>query len=123
MAWMKAPEALMARFGESLPQAPDVQARKMFGYPAAFVNGNMFAGVFQDRIFVRVSPEEQAALETKHGPLPFEPMPGRAMKGYVRVPDEIVGGAALSALLASAFAYTAALPPKEKKEKRPKTAR
>jgi TfoX/Sxy family transcriptional regulator of competence genes len=26
---------------------PEIQQRKMFGYPAAFVNGHMFAGVFQ----------------------------------------------------------------------------
>ena len=27
----------------------------MFGYPALFVNGNMFAGTFQDKIVARLA--------------------------------------------------------------------
>jgi len=27
----------------------------VFGYPCAFVNGNMFAGLFQTELFVRLS--------------------------------------------------------------------
>jgi hypothetical protein len=45
MVWQKSPAALIARFDELLPKDPRVARRKMFGYPAAFVNGRMFAGL------------------------------------------------------------------------------
>jgi TfoX/Sxy family transcriptional regulator of competence genes len=121
MAWMKAPQSLVDLFAESLPEDPAVERRKMFGYPAAFVHGKMFAGVFQDHVFARLSPVEQSALEAAHGPLPFEPMAGRPMKGYVRAPEPVLADeAALAAFLRRGLAYTAGLPPKEKKAKTPK---
>ena len=40
--------------------------RKMFGYPCAFVNGNMFAGLFQTGLFLRLSePEREEFLRLK----------------------------------------------------------
>src|SRR5690348_7361818 len=118
MSWMKAPQSLVDLFAESLPQDPGVERRKMFGCPAAFVRGNMFAGVFQDQVFARVTPAEKADLEARYGPLPFEPMAGRPMKDYVRAPDEVIADeAALAELLARAFAHTAGLPPKVKTAK------
>lgn len=42
------PEAIAA-FEESLPTNPEVVRKKMFGMPAAFVNGNMFFGVTEAR--------------------------------------------------------------------------
>ena len=41
MAWKKAPAALIDLFGASLPDDPRIERRQMFGYPAAFVNGNL----------------------------------------------------------------------------------
>ena len=121
MVWSKASQSLVDLFVDSLPDDPSVERRKMFGYPAAFVHGNMFAGVFQGQVFARMSSSDQAALESAHGNLAFEPMPGRAMKGYVRAPDSVMADeAALAAFLAKGHAYTAALPPKEKKGRRPK---
>ena len=40
---------------------PEAQVRKMFGFPAAFVNGQMFSGLYDDYMFVRLSPEEMFA--------------------------------------------------------------
>src|SRR4051812_39755328 len=37
-----------------VPDDPRVQTRPMFGNLAAFVNGNMFTGLFGDRVFVRL---------------------------------------------------------------------
>jgi len=124
MAWTKAPQSLVELFAETLPDAPGVERRKMFGYPAAFVNGNMFAGVFQDQVFARLAPGEKAALEAVHGPLPFEPMAGRPMQAYVRAPDEVMADeAALADFLAKGLAHTAGLPPKEKTAKPAKPAK
>jgi TfoX/Sxy family transcriptional regulator of competence genes len=119
MAWTKSPQSLIDLFAESLPDDPRVERRKMFGYPAIFVGGNMCAGLFQDRMFARLSDGDAAALPG--GPKPFEPMAGRAMKGYALIPDDILADEArLAETLVKAIAFTAAMPPKEKKAK-PKT--
>lgn len=56
----------------------------MFGNLAGFVNGNMFCGLFGEDLFLRVSDGDQAKVRTQGGRA-FEPMPGRAMTGYVVV--------------------------------------
>jgi hypothetical protein len=43
--WKKVFEELATRFDATLPKAADVERRKMFGCPAAFVTGNLFAGL------------------------------------------------------------------------------
>ena len=121
MAWTKSPQGLVDLFTESLPDDPRVERRKMFGYPSVFVGGNMCAGLFQDAMFARLSPQDVAQLSEAR---PFEPMPGRPMKGYVLVPDDVLADeAALATLLAQAVAFTATLPPKEKKPKAAKRAK
>ena len=52
--WKKVPAELAARFDAALPVVADVQRRKMFGCPAAFVNGNLFAGLHENRLMVRL---------------------------------------------------------------------
>jgi len=121
MAWSKAPQALMDLFTESLPDAPGVQPRKMFGYPAAFVNGNMFAGVFGDGVFARLPPALRADFERDHGAKPFEPMPGRPMKDYLGIPEAVIADeAAFAATLGAAWTHTASLPPKVKQPAKPR---
>jgi TfoX/Sxy family transcriptional regulator of competence genes len=73
-------------FTKLVPAGPTVTLRPMFGNLAAFVNGNMFAGLFGEDLFVRLSDEESAKVR-KAGGRNFEPMPGRAMTGYVTVPS------------------------------------
>ena len=58
MKWTKSPPELVELFDEVVPSAPAVQRRQMFGYPAAFVNGNMFAGLHQSNVVLRL-PEPQ----------------------------------------------------------------
>lgn len=116
MAWAKSPQSLIDLFAESTPDDPRVERRKMFGYPAIFVGGNMCAGLFQDGMFARLAAGDRAALPG--GGRPFEPMPGRPMRDYVLVPDEIVADeGALAELIAKAVAFTATLAPKEKTAK------
>lgn len=118
MAWARSLQSLVDLFAAVLPDDPRIERRKMFGYPAAFVNGNMFAGLFQDQMFARLAPEERALLEAAHGPLPFEPMAGRPMKDYTRLPDEVLEDESeATALMARAFRWSAALPAKIKKPK------
>src|ERR1700675_4976827 len=78
-------EAAKAAFTKLVPDRPNVALRPMFGNLAAFVNGNLFAGLFGEDLFVRLSEDESIAIKGKGG-RDFEPMPGRAMRGYVIVP-------------------------------------
>lgn len=85
MTMPKPSEHAKAAFQKLVPPDPAVTTRPMFGNLAAFVNGNMFSGLFGDDLFVRVSDEDQAKIH-KQGGKAFEPMPGRAMTGYAIVP-------------------------------------
>jgi hypothetical protein len=115
MTWTKAPQALIELFAESLPDDASVQRLRMFGYPVAFVNGNMFAGLFGDSVFARMPPDRWEALERKHGANTFEPRAGRISRRYLGLPDAIVADeGALAEALTAAFVFTAALPPKVK---------
>jgi TfoX/Sxy family transcriptional regulator of competence genes len=114
-AWEKSPQSLQELFAEALPNDPRIERRKMFGYPAAFVNGHMMAGCFQDGMFARLSPSDMAERAAA-GWKPFEPMAGRPMKDYLGLPQEVLEDeAATAAILAKALSWTAAMPPKEKK--------
>jgi TfoX/Sxy family transcriptional regulator of competence genes len=96
----------------------------MFGMPAAFLNGNMFAGLHEQRFIVRLSPDDlKEALENK-GAAPFEPMPGRPMREYVVVPPSAVTVPAdLDRWLGLAFGYATSLEPKAKKARASRTSR
>jgi TfoX/Sxy family transcriptional regulator of competence genes len=115
----KSPAALVERFKEVVPNDPDIEHRRMFGYPACLINGNMFTGLFESSLFVRLGPEARDNLLQEPGAHLLEPMPGRPMKEYVVVPPAIVDDAErLSPWLKSAADYARSLPPKEKKPKR-----
>ncbi len=111
-AWKKTPPELVAAFDRALPSSPSVTRRPMFGYASAFVNGNMFAGTFQDSIVVRLGESDRAALLKLKGAAPFEPM-GRPMKEYVVVPASIVATPkALGAWIERGHRYALGLPAK-----------
>jgi len=58
----------------------------MFGCVAAFVNGDMFGGVFGNDVSVRLPEGERAQLLKEENASLLEPMPGRALKEYVIMP-------------------------------------
>ena len=89
MKMEKTPPEVAKLFDELLPADPRVERRKMFGYPCAFINKNMFCGTFAKSIIARL-PEEKRAQLIKKGWKQFEPMPGRAMKEYLVIPDEVL---------------------------------
>jgi hypothetical protein len=102
-----------------LPEDPNIERRKMFGYPCAFVNGNMFAGLFASLMFVRLPAEERLSMMTDRDAKPLEPMPGRPMKDYIVVPPALmIRETDLKALVARAMRFGASLPPKKAGGKR-----
>jgi TfoX/Sxy family transcriptional regulator of competence genes len=86
----------------------------MFGNLGAFVNGNMFAGLFGEDLFVRLPEVERAAVKRKGG-RDFEPMPGRAMTGYVVLPGTWQRSpASARTLVEKALTLARAMPAKSK---------
>ncbi|GAC1700628.1 MAG: hypothetical protein NVS9B6_14460 [Candidatus Limnocylindrales bacterium] len=120
MAWKKAPPELIERFDAAFPKAAGAQRRLMFGFPAGFVNGNLFGGIFEDRVMVRLAGDAVKGLK---GARPFEPMPGRTMTGYTELPAPVVASvASLRTWLDRAADATALLPPKAAKTPKRTTA-
>ena len=118
MKMSKPPEELIELFLAVAPDDPAVEPRKMFGQMGLFASGNMFAGVHEDAIVVRLPDEQRAELLAIPGARPFEPM-GRPMREYACVPAAMHDDrAALEKWLAAGLAYAKTLPPKEKKAKR-----
>ena len=56
MDWEKASPELSALLGEALAQI-DHEKRSMFGMPAYFIDGNLFAGVHGRNLMVRLPPD------------------------------------------------------------------
>lgn len=81
----KPDEASKEFFYAVVPDHPAVKVRPMFGNLAAFVNGNMFMGLFGPDVFVRL-PEEDRTAVAGEGGAPFEPMEGRQMREYAVLP-------------------------------------
>jgi TfoX/Sxy family transcriptional regulator of competence genes len=95
---------------------PELTVKPMFGNVSAFVNGNMYAGVFGDDLFVRLPESEGAELLKVRGARYFEPMKGRVMKGYVVLPKAWKGDEAkVKPWVSKALKSTSKLPPKPKK--------
>jgi hypothetical protein len=84
MKWRKSPQDLVDLFVSVMPGPPVVQ-RKMFGYPAGFINGNLFMSLFEDQMIFRLPESQRQELLKKEGAKIFEPMPGRPMREYVAV--------------------------------------
>ena len=95
--------------------APDITRRQMFGYPCAWIGGNMVSGLFGDDWWVRVSEPDRERLLELPGAHPLEVMPGKAMGRSVVLPAEVVASDAdLDGWLVRAIAFTRTLPPKKK---------
>jgi TfoX/Sxy family transcriptional regulator of competence genes len=109
----KSPPELVARFDAAAERFPVAQRRKMFGYPAMFVGGNLVTGLFADSWMIRLPEDDLAELLALPGATPFSPMAGRTMKGYATLPDDIVADdVSLDGWLTRAIEFGKTLPAK-----------
>ena len=121
--WRKAPQSLIDTFEAVMPGPPEVERRKMFGYPTCFVNGNLMGGLHQSDMILRLSGDDRDALLAEGG-RPFEPMAGRTMREYVAAPQAMLDDhPRLQDWIAKSLAYVSGLPPKERKPRKKKAAR
>lgn len=121
-AFKPVPPELAERFESCLPKDDLVQRRKMFGCPCAFVNGNMFAGLHEDRVVLRLASDERERTLQQGKAKPFEVM-GRTMREYVVLPSPMqLDAEEVASWISKAFAYGRALPPKIPKAPKTKSA-
>jgi TfoX/Sxy family transcriptional regulator of competence genes len=106
-------EADKDRFRTLVPAAPGVEVKPMFGNLGAFVNGNMFAGLFGAAVGVKLADADRAELAALGGE-PFGPEE-RPMGGYLTIPATLAEDQA-AAWVGRAHAHVATLPPKPTKK-------
>ena len=102
-------EADKAYFRSIVPPDPRVEVKPMFGNLGAFVNGNMFMGLFGGDVGVKLGPTDAAALLAVDGAGPFGPAE-RPMGGYVTMPVSWRGGGETARWVARSLEHVAALP-------------
>jgi TfoX/Sxy family transcriptional regulator of competence genes len=114
--WPKPSSTLVEAFAGAVQPLPGAKARKMFGCPCVFFNGNMFAGVFGDRVFFRLGPSDREDFLSLAGASQFQPMGGRPMREYVESSELMAATPAeWTPWLDKALSYVATLPPKPEK--------
>lgn len=121
--WKKSTPELVELFSAVVPGEPAEQ-RKMFGYPAAFANGNLFMSLFQEEFILRLPERARARILKIKGAHPFEPIAGRRMKEYIVAPPSVVKDeTALRKWISQSLQYAMSLPRKEKKKKSSRSRR
>jgi TfoX N-terminal domain len=109
----KSPPELIERFATVMGGYPEAERRRMFGYPAAFVGGNMATGLFADKWVVRL-PDAEIEPAKARGAAAFEPMPGKPMKAFVVVPaGDVDDDAAITAWVERGLALARSMPAKK----------
>ena len=112
-SFSKSPPELVERFGAVMDRYPAAARKKMFGYPAAFVGGNMATGLFADRWVVRL-PDAEIEPAKAGGAGAFEPVPGKPMKSFVVIPAaDVDDDSAIDTWVERGLAHAASLPPKK----------
>src|SRR5437660_10521962 len=105
----KPSDADRARFQSLVPDDTRVDVKPMFGNLGAFVNGNMFMGLFGSDVGVKLDDTAQGAL-AKAGGGSFGPAE-RPMGGYVSLPATFTAAEA-EQWVGKALDYVGSLPPK-----------
>ena len=103
-------------FRSLVPDDPRVEVKPMFGNLGAFVNGNMFMGLFGADVGVKLPERERDELLALDGAGPFGPAE-RPMGGYAALPAAWRDSRAEAGpWVARALDHVGALPPKAKKK-------
>jgi TfoX/Sxy family transcriptional regulator of competence genes len=105
-------EGVAQRIREYLGARDDVVEKKMFGGLAFMVAGNMCCGVIDDRLMIRVGPDEyeQARAQPHVHEMDFT---GKPLRGFVYVePDGFANDGDLFAWIERCLSFVSNLPPK-----------
>ena len=106
------------RFSRLVPDDPRVEVKPMFGNLGAFVNGNMFMGLFGAAVGVKLDDATLAEVQAMDGAGDFGPSE-RPMGGYVALPPDVADDPGRAEpIVDQALSFVGALPPKKKKPKK-----
>ena len=108
-------EADKERFRELVPSESNVEVKPMFGNLGAFVNGNMFMGLFGSDIGLKLSPADQESLRAAGGG-DYGPAE-RPMGGFVSLPAS-AQPEQLNEWIAAALTYVGSMPAKQPKARK-----
>ena len=108
-------EADKERFRELVPSEDNVEVKPMFGNLGAFVNGNMFMGLFGSDIGLKLSPADQESVRAAGGG-DYGPAE-RPMGGFVSLPTS-AQPEQLNGWIAAALAYVGSMPAKQPKARK-----
>ena len=105
-------EGLAERIRGALDERADVAEKRMFGGLAFLVRGHMSVGIVQDKLMVRVGPDDyDRVLRERH--VRRMDFTGRPMKGFVYVvPSGYESDAALQKWVNLGLGFVTSLPPK-----------
>jgi TfoX/Sxy family transcriptional regulator of competence genes len=114
--WKK-PSPELIKLLESALLGITCDRKLMFGAPVFMINRNMFTGVHQDNIFLRLSEADRKEIQKKYPEVgPFEPIKGHIMKEYVALPGELYQDKEVfREWLKRSHAFAMSVPPKPKK--------
>lgn len=113
--WKPAPPEAVAAFEAATSSLPGAEPRKMFGYSCVFAKGNMFAGLHEVGMVLRLSDVQRTEFLRLKGAQQFEPMPGRVMREYVVVPNVLLKAPKeVRTWVEKSLAYVSSLPAKPK---------
>jgi TfoX/Sxy family transcriptional regulator of competence genes len=111
----KPTESDVARFRSMVPNDARVEVKPMFGNLGAFVNGNMFMGLFGSDIGLKLSPADQELVRAAGGG-DYGPAE-RPMGGFVSLPASATPEQ-VKEWIAAAIAHVGSLPPKRPKSRK-----
>jgi len=113
---------LIERTRDLIPDG-HVEQKRMFGSTCFMVNGNLLICASKRGLMVRVGKDREAEALARPHASPAHPS-GRPMPGFIRVaPEGIETDDDLKGWIELARAYVCALPPKARKEKKPKSGK
>jgi len=114
--WKPAPREAATALEVATSGLPGAEPRKMFGYSCVFAKGNMFAGLHEAGMVLRLPGKQRTEFLRLKGAKQFEPMPGRVMREYVVVPKVLLESPkGLRAWVEKSLTYVSSLPAKPKK--------
>jgi TfoX/Sxy family transcriptional regulator of competence genes len=114
----KSSPELTQRFGELAALVPDADRKQMFGYPTCVYGGNMFMGLHEESMILRLSEDDRTRFRQEHGGGVFEPKPGRPMREFVVVPPSLVSHPAIQDWVDRSMDYARQLPAKKAKPRK-----
>lgn len=105
-------QALIERLDALLLRAPGVRRGRMFGHPAYYVKGRMFACVYGDVVGLKLPEQAAAALVARGDAQPFQPHGKRRMREWIQLPRRPDLPAKHRRSLQASLDFVGSLPPR-----------